>query len=121
MNSPSRKKVYSASARSKKTYRVPSHEAGVVTETSLKLFFSLFVGLVATISLVRLLPYHFAQSGKLRELRTQVKETEQRVIGKREQLRQNFDFGEDQVLMEQHSPKISKDRVRLFWLKDEKP
>ena len=102
-------------SRKSPTYKIHSHEVGVVTEASLKLFFSLFVGLVAIISLARLLPYHFAQSGKLKELKAQVKETEQRVSRKRQQLQQNLDIGNTKVLMEQHSPKIGQNRVRLFW------
>ena len=108
-NRPQKTKLKSPS------YKIPSHEAGVFTEASLKLFFSLFVGLVATISLARLLPYHFAQSGKLKELKAQVKETEQRVSNKRQQLQQNLDIGNNEALMEQHSSKIGKNRARLFW------
>lgn len=89
-------------------------EAGAIAETSLKLFFGLFVSLIATMSLVRLLPYHFAQSAKLTELRAQVKETEYKVKIKRQQLQKNFDSEQIETLMEEHSPRIGKDRVRVF-------
>lgn len=87
---------------------------GAIAETSLKLFFGLFVSLIATMSLVRLLPYHFAQSAKLTELRAQVRETEYKVKIKRQQLQKNFDSEQIETLMEEHSPRIGKDRVRVF-------
>ena len=106
-------------SKPKKTRKFPphSHEAGTIAETSLKLGFSLLVTLVATISLARLLPYHFAQSAKLKELRAQVKETEYRVNIKRQQLKKNFDPMQIEALMKEHSPRISKNRVRVFWKK----
>jgi hypothetical protein len=108
-------RIASKSKSSAKTlHSLNSPEAGAIAETSLKLFFGLSVSLVATISLVRLLPYHFAQSEKLTELRAQVAETEYRVNIKRQQLQKNFDSEQMETLMEEHSPRIGKDRVRVF-------
>ena len=97
-----------------------ANETGRITENSLKLFLSLLVSLVATISLARLVPYHSAQSAKLKELRAQVKETEYRVSHKRKQLQKNFDSWEIERLMEEHSPRVSKNRVRVF-LQEQNP
>lgn len=94
-----------------------SDETGIIAETSLKLFFSLLVSLVATVSLARLLPYHFAQLSQLKELRAQVRETEHRVNIKRQQLEKNFDSSQMNALMEEYSPRISQNRVRVFWQK----
>ena len=101
--------VRSRSSRRKLT------ETELITETTLKLFLSLLVTLVATISFGKLLPYHFAQSGKLKELRAQVKETEYRVNKKHQQLQKNFDSQQIEALMEEHSPRMTKNRVRVFW------
>jgi hypothetical protein len=92
-----------------------SDETGMIAETSLKLFFSLLVSLIATVSLARLLPYHFAQLSQLKELRAQVQETKHRVEIKRQQLEKNFDSSQINTLMEEHSPRISQNRVRVFW------
>ena len=106
----------STGSRSSRKQKLPSlnQEAGMIAETSLKLFFGLFVSLVTTISLFKLLPYHFSQSAKLTELRAQVKETEYRVNIKRRQLQENFDSEKMETLMEEHSSRIRKDRVRVF-------
>lgn len=98
----------------KTLHSLNSPEAGAIAETSLKLFFGLFASLVATISLARLLPYHFSQSEKLTELRSQVAETEHRVNIKRQQLQKNFDSEQIETLMEEHSSRIGKNRVRVF-------
>ena len=92
-------------------------ETDILTEISLKLFLSLLVSLIGAISLARLLPYHFAQSAKLKELRAQVKETEHRVKIKRQQLHKNFDSWQIETLMEEHSPRISQGKVRVLWQK----
>ena len=80
------------SSKSNSSNRRHYSEAGIMTETALKLCVGLFISLVASISLVRLIPYHFAQSIKLKELKSQVKETEYRVKSKKRQLMTNFDL-----------------------------
>lgn len=109
------RKSTASKSSAKILHSLNSQEAGMIAETSLKLFFGLFVSVVATISLVRLLPYHFSQSAKLTELRAQVKETEYRVNIKRQQLQKNFDSEQIESLMEEHSPRIEKNKVRVFW------
>ena len=105
----------STGGSSKKQLRsLNPQEAGMIAESSLKLFFGLFVSLLTTISLCKLLPYHFSQSAKLTELRAQVEETEYRVNIKRQQLQKNFDSEKMETLMEEHSSRIGKDRVRVF-------
>ena len=93
------------------------NETDIITDVSLKLFLSLLVSLIGAISLARLLPYHFAQTAKLKELRAQVKETEHRVKIKRQQLHKNFDSWQTKTLMEEYSPRISKGKVRVLWQK----
>lgn len=112
-------RVSNNSQSSRKRLRSSDREAGMIAETSLKLFFGLFVSLVTTISLCKLLPYHFSQSAKLTELRAQVEETESRVNIKRQQLQQNFDSEKIETLMEKHSSRIGKDRVRVFLQKSD--
>ena len=111
-NKPEAKPLGDKSASSSRRYH---DEAGIMTETALKLFVGLFISLVASISLVRLIPYHFAQSIKLKELRSQVQETEYRVKSKKLQLMKNFDSQQSENLREKYSSRIDKHKIRLFW------
>jgi len=113
----SAKPIIDKSASSNRRYH---DEVGILAETSLKLFVGLFISLVASISLVRLIPYHFAQSIKLKELKSQVKETEYRVKSKKIQLMQNFDSQQAENLREQYSSRIDKHKIRLFWRNKDK-
>ena len=88
---------------------------GLVTETSLKLSFSLVIGALAVISVVRLVPYYFLQKAKLKEIRSQVEEKERRVEILRKELNRNFDSEQTQILMEEYSPNIGPNRSRVFW------
>ncbi len=90
-------------------------QSGMVAEISLKLFFSVVIGLGAMISVIKLVPYHFSQKAKLKEIRSQVEETERRVEILREQLNRNFDSEQTQILMEEYSPNIAPNRSRVFW------
>ncbi len=98
--------------RKRRNYPV---EQGLVAETSLKLFFSLVIGMAAVVSVIKLVPYHFSQKAKLKEIRSQVEETERRVEILREQLNRNFDSEQTQILMEEYSPNIAPNRSRVFW------
>ncbi len=86
----------------------------IITETVLKLFFSLMIGMSGIISLLKLVPHHNNQQGKLKELRAQVKETEIRVSKLRKQLNRNFDPQQTQSLVEEHSALITPDRIHVF-------
>jgi hypothetical protein len=90
----------------------------MTTEISLKLLLSWVIALSAIASLFRLLPYHFTQKAKLKELQIQVQETDARVSKLREQLNHNFDPQKTQILIEQYSSLTSPDRSRIYWLDD---
>ncbi|MEM9276278.1 MAG: hypothetical protein AAGA80_25495 [Cyanobacteria bacterium P01_F01_bin.143] len=90
-------------------------QQGVVAEVSLKLFFSFVIGVVAIGSVIRLVPYHLSQKAKLKEIRSQVEETERRVEILREEMNRNFDSEQTQILMEEYSPNIAPNRSRVFW------
>ena len=98
--------------RNRRNYALPQ---GLVAETSLKLSFSLLIGVIAVISTIRLVPYHFSQKAKLEEIRSKVEETERRVEILRKELNRNFDTEQTQILMEEYSPNIAPNRSRVFW------
>ena len=91
-----------------------SRHQGIVAETVLKLFFSLVIGMAGFISLIKLVPYHHTQQGRLKELRSQVAETETRVFQLREQLNRNFDPQQVQSLVEEYSSLTTPNRVHIF-------
>lgn len=103
----------------RKTRKYPLQQ-GLVAEISLKLFFSFVIGAVAVISVMRLVPYHFSQKAKLKEIQSQVEETERRVEILREQMNRNFDSEQTPILMEEYSPNIAPNRSRIFWEEDNK-
>jgi outer membrane murein-binding lipoprotein Lpp len=79
---------------------------------------SSILSIAAIASLVKLLPYHWSQQAKLKELRTQVKETEARVNQLRQELENNFDPQQAQNLMHQYGTQINRTQSRIFWLED---
>ncbi len=124
MKTPNRKITHHSTSEpslrklpSRKPRNYPA-EQGLVAEISLKLFFSLVIGATAVVSVMRLVPYHFSQKAKLKEIRSQVKETERRVEILRDQLHRNFDSEQTQMLMEEYSPAIAPNRSRVFWEED---
>ena len=93
---------------------------GVTAEITFKLILSWVIGFAAIASLFRLLPYHLSQQAKLKELRMQVAETEERVGKLRKQLNHNFDPQNTQSLMEQYSSLTSPNQSRIYWLPEDK-
>ncbi len=89
-------------------------DQGIVTETVLKLFFSLVIGVSGLTSLIKLVPYHNAQLAKLKEVRTQVQETQVRVLKLRQELNRNFDPQQTQNLIEEYSSLTVPDRLQVF-------
>lgn len=88
-------------------------------ELTIKLILSSFLALGAMTALVKLVPYHFSQQAKLREIDSQVEETEKRVAKLRTELNRNFDPQQSQNLMEEYSPRLSPHQSLIFWLNQE--
>ena len=87
---------------------------GIVTEATLKLFFSLVIAMTGLFSLIKLVPHHNTQQGKLKELRAKVQETEIRVFKLRTELNRNFDPQQTQSLVEEYSALTSPNRIHVF-------
>lgn len=109
----SRKVVRQHSKRSKSAYR------GIKTEITLKLIFSWAIAIASLTSAVKLLPYHFSQQAKLKELQIQVRDTEVRVVKLQEQLNRNFDPQQTKNLMKQYSSLLAPNQSRIYWLPEE--
>lgn len=85
-------------------------------EIEIKLILSSVLVLGSIAALVNLLPYHFSQQAKLREIDTQVEETEKRVAKLKTELNRNFDPQQSQNLMEEYSPRLAPHQSLIFWL-----
>lgn len=72
-------------------------------ETTAKVAVNIFIGTAAISALVQLLPYHWLQQDKLREVRTEVKVMEGRVQDLQTEFSRNFDPGEAKNIMQEKS------------------
>ncbi|MFM7405929.1 MAG: hypothetical protein ACKO3K_04495 [Cuspidothrix sp.] len=72
-------------------------------ETTAKLAVNTVISTAAISALVQLLPYHWLQQDKLREVRTEVKVMEGRVQNLQTEFSRNFDPSESKNIMQQKS------------------
>jgi len=72
-------------------------------ETTAKIGVNVVISVAAASALVQLLPYHWLQQDKLREIGTEVKLMEVRVNGLQAEFRRNFDPRETKSIMQQQS------------------
>jgi hypothetical protein len=93
-----------------------SRHRGKVAELTLKLAFNLVLCAAGATAIVKLLPYHFLQEAKLREVNTEVKEAKQRVDRLNRDLSHNSDLQQTSNLRQQYSHKVAPDRRPIIWL-----
>jgi hypothetical protein len=72
-------------------------------ETTVKVGVNILMSIAAVSALVQLLPYHWSQQDKLREVRTEVKVMEGRVQNLQKEFTRNFDPSEAKNIMQQKS------------------
>jgi hypothetical protein len=72
-------------------------------ETTVKIGANVVISVAAVSALVQLLPYHWLQQDKLREIGTEVKLMEGRVNTLNTKFSQNFDPRENKTIMQQQS------------------
>jgi outer membrane murein-binding lipoprotein Lpp len=106
----------SSSNKSRRKSQIDRRYKGITAEIILKLVLSWIVTIAALASAIKLLPYQFSGQAKLKEVSTQVAETEARVVQLREQLNRNFDPEQNTKLTEQYSSSLAPNRSRLFLL-----
>lgn len=86
--------------RPKRHLRQRSYQIMAV-ETSAKIAVNLAICTAAVSALTQLLPYHWLQQDKLREMRTEVKQMEGRVNSLQAEFSRNFDPRQAQSIMQQ--------------------
>jgi hypothetical protein len=88
--------------RPKRHLRQRSYQI-MALETTAKIAVNLAISGAAISALVQLLPYHWSQQEKLREIRTEVKQMEGRVNVLQEEFTRNFDPHQRKTIMQQQS------------------
>ncbi len=86
--------------RPKRHLRQRSYQV-MALETSVKIGVNLAICTAAVSALVQLLPYHWLQQDKLRELATEVKQTDGRVNALQAEFSRNFDPHQAKSIMQQ--------------------
>ena len=87
----------------------------VVGETTAKLAVNLVLSAAAIAGLVQLLPYHLSQQAKLRELRTEVTGTEERLKSLRADFHRSFDPGQAKSVMQEQSYRVDANQHPVFF------
>ena len=87
----------------------------VTTEVKVKLIVNGILSILAIFTLLRLLPYQFAQQEKLKEVQTQVQETERRVGELRKDFGRNFDPYQVKQVIQENSLSIDPNRRQIYW------
>lgn len=88
--------------RPKRHLRQRSHQI-MGLETTAKIAVNLAISAAAVSALVQLLPYHWLQQGKLREINTEVKLMDERVNKLQAKLSRNFDPSQAKSIMQQEA------------------
>ncbi|YAI81390.1 MAG: hypothetical protein ACQJCO_06045 [cyanobacterium endosymbiont of Rhopalodia sterrenbergii] len=103
--------------RRRKPDRKEIHLQGqwMTTEIKVKLIVNGTLSVLAACTLLKLLPYQFLQQEKLKEVRTQVQETERRVGELRKDFSRNFDPHQVKQVMQENSPLIDPNKRQIYW------
>lgn len=82
-------------------------------ETIAKLAVNVTLSIAAVGALVQLLPYHLSMQAKLREIRSEVKETQARVNGLQNEFKGAFDPQQAKTVMQQQSYRVDPARRQI--------
>lgn len=113
ISTPSTKSVTQQQYKTNVSSSINSHQ-GITAEITVKLVLSWTIAIAAIASLCKLVPYHYSQQAKLREIDTTVQETQKRVSLLRKDFTRNFDPQQTFNLMQEYSSRLPIDRSRIF-------
>jgi hypothetical protein len=102
-----------AARKPRRQVRYRSYQA-LALETSAKLAVNLVISSAAVSALVQLLPYHWSQQEKLREINAEVSVIETRVNRLQAELNRNFSPPEAKDLMREQSLRIAPNQRRVI-------
>ncbi|OUL33085.1 hypothetical protein BV372_17210 [Nostoc sp. T09] len=98
--------------RPKRHLRQRSHQVMAVEATA-KIAVNLAISAAAVSALMQLLPYHWLQQEKLREMRTEVKQMEGRVNILQAEFSRNFDPSQAKSIMQQQSYRFDPNQRQI--------
>lgn len=101
--------------RPKRHLRQRSYQV-MVLETTAKIAVNLLLSATAVSALVQLLPYHWTQQNRLREVRTEIKLMEDRVESLQREFEQNFDPHLAQTIRQQQAYKFKPNQVPIVFV-----
>jgi hypothetical protein len=88
-------------------------------ETTAKIAVNLLISTAAVSALVQLLPYHWLQQEKLREIRTEVKVMEGRVNTLQAEFSRNFDPRQSKSIMQQKAYRFDPSQRQIVLMNQE--
>ncbi|MGK7917690.1 MAG: hypothetical protein AB4038_19475 [Prochloraceae cyanobacterium] len=90
----------------------------VAVEVIIKLLVNGVLITAALSAVIELLPYYRSQQAKLKEIHLEVSQTQRRVNHLRDRFSRNFDPRQTKIIMEEQSPRVPPEQLRVFWLND---
>lgn len=97
--------------------RHQDHRA-LAIEALLKLAVHGFLSFVAITAFGKLFPHYLNQQLKLKEMKLEVQQTEDRVQQLQGRFSRTFDPKQAQAIMQEQSPRVDPYQRRVIWLKD---
>jgi len=94
-------------------------QGAIVGETTAKLLVNLILCGAAFTGLIKLWPYHSSQQTKLREVRAEVKLTEERVERLKKDFSRSFDPKQAKSVMQEQSYRVDPDHLHVVWQESE--
>jgi hypothetical protein len=98
-----------------------SSQSLMAIESTTKLFVNVILSTAAITALTRLVPYNFSQQTKLREIRIEVKQTEERVTKLRDNFEKTFDPSATRHQMLDNTYLSDPNQRRVVWTDPQKP
>jgi ribonuclease D len=113
---PTRQPVEPRRRTAPRAQRRPRHHSyrSIAGETTARLAVNFVLCAAAIAGLVQLLPYHLSQQAKLREVRAEVKRSEERLNSLRADFRRSFDPGQAKSVMQEQSYRVDANQRPVF-------
>ncbi len=113
--SVSKSDIPSKDQRTKKSHQKREYQTRA-RELSLKISVNVLVSIVATVALLKLVPYQLKQQDRLAELDRKTKEEENRVTQLRKNFSRNFDPAQSRKVMQELTPVADPNERQIFFV-----
>jgi hypothetical protein len=105
--------------RPKRHLRQRSHQI-MAMEVTAKIAVNMAISAAAVSALIQLLPHHWLQQEKLREMRTEIKQMEERVNVLQDQFSRNFDPHQTKSIMQQQGYRFGPNQKQIVLINPDK-